>query len=72
MIPSLLAAHTGMPEKPQAPAVKSDAGQHLHHALAAHKKGDHHGAKKHALKAVNMLHRMAPAAPPDPTAPAAA
>lgn len=74
---SLLAARLGMTtasspaHKPVAvPPKQGDPGQHLTAAHAAHKKGDHHGAKKHALKAVNALHRMAPA-PADPSAPVA-
>lgn len=44
---------------------------HLSTALAHAKAGKHHEAKKHALKAVNTLHRMAPAGPPAPAGPAA-
>lgn len=45
----------------------SGPGADLLAAHAAHKKGDHHTAKKHALKAVNALHRMSAApAPSDP------
>lgn len=47
---------------------KSGPGADLLAAHAAHTKGDHHTAKKHALRAVNALHRMSatPAAPSDP------
>jgi hypothetical protein len=34
------------------------AGNHLANARKAHAKGDHAGAKKHALKAVNTLHSL--------------
>lgn len=77
---SLLAARLGMthmaqgPSKPVAvPPKQGDPGAHLTAAHAAHKKGDHHGAKKHALKAVNALHRITgPAqAPIDPSDPGA-
>lgn len=70
--------HMGMPSGPSvgpagmhaAPepikAASSSPGNpvvHLSTALAHAKAGKHGEAKKHALKAVNTLHRMAPAAP---------
>lgn len=59
-----------------APKKKSNP---THHLAAAHKaaaSGDHASAKKHALEAVNALHKMAArpdpnAAAPAPTPPAA-
>lgn len=76
MIPSMLSAHLGLPDA--APKPKAKKGKNpkaaLSAALAAHKAGDHHTAKKHALTAVNLLHRMAapaPAAAPAPVDPAA-
>ncbi len=64
---------TGMPsEAPAAaPKPKADPGASLKAAHAAHAKGDHAGAKKHALKAVNALHKFA-ARPPMPAADPAA
>lgn len=61
---NILTMRTGMAASPaqQKTAPKSTgAGSHLSNAVAAHKSGDHASAKKHALKAVNALHRMAPA-----------
>lgn len=58
--------HMGMPSGPSAapaPKPKADPGAALKAAHAAHSKGDHHGAKKHALQAVNALHRLSNAAP---------
>lgn len=60
----------GMPSQPQpsAPKPKADPGASLKAAHAAHAKGDHHGAKKHALRAVNALHRMSATASSAPAA----
>jgi hypothetical protein len=54
------------PKAKTPPSSTGDAGTHLSNAVAAHKRGDHHAAKKHALAAVNMLHNM----PQDGPAPA--
>ena len=77
---SFLTASLGMPPKPAIAPAKTNGvtgiNTHLANAMAFHKKGDHKTAKKHALKAVNLLHRMSAApgviAPVAPAAPAAA
>lgn len=66
---SLLAARLGMAQK-HSPAPASgngggtgDPGSHLHAALAAHKKGDHKTARKHALNYANAsMSQSAPVA----------
>lgn len=67
----------GMHAAPEAVKAASKAPgnpvSHLSTALAHAKAGKHPEAKKHALKAVNVLHRMAPAAAPaGPAAPSGA
>lgn len=61
MSPSEKAA-AGEPAADQQGAAKAHdgdaAGNHLANARKAHAKGDHAGAKKHALKAVNALHSI--------------
>ena len=57
---------------PKVPNGMADPGTHLQSAMTAHKKGDHQGAKRHALRAVNMLHAMSQGAPSAPPAGASA
>lgn len=47
---------------------KGGAGASLKAALKSHQSGDHATAKKHALRAVNALHRMTQTAAPAPDA----